>query len=97
MKDGEVSEIAIQLKDPCGPLDGHQRQRRCTCAQWEAVTTRDGGPMQALKDLFTSDVGLMSLASIVSMLGMGVFLVRYFLKHMKEDAAKAAAASSSTR
>jgi hypothetical protein len=48
--------------------------------------------MRALKDLFTSDVGLMSLAGIVFMLGMGVFFVRYFLKHMKEDEAKAAAA-----
>lgn len=49
--------------------------------------------MHALKDLFTSDVGLMSLAGIVFMLGMGVFFVRYFLKHMKEDEAKAKLAS----
>jgi hypothetical protein len=27
------------------------------------------------------------------MLGMGVFYVRYFLRHMQEDAAKAAAGS----
>jgi hypothetical protein len=47
--------------------------------------------MHALKDLFTSDVGLMSLVGIVFMLGMAVFFVRYFLRHMKEDAAKAAA------
>lgn len=46
--------------------------------------------MQAIKDLFTSDVGLMSLGSIVFMLGMGVFYLRYFLKHMQEDEAKAA-------
>lgn len=49
--------------------------------------------MHALKDLFTSDVGLMSLAGIVFMLGMGVFFVRYFMKHIKEDAAKADAAA----
>jgi len=49
--------------------------------------------MHALKDLFTSDVGLMSLAGIVFMLGMAVFFVRYFLKHMKEDEAREAAAS----
>jgi hypothetical protein len=49
--------------------------------------------MHALKDLFTTDVGLMSLAGIVFMLGMAVFFVRYFLRHMKEDADKAAAAS----
>lgn len=47
--------------------------------------------MHALKDLFTSDVGLMSIGGIVFMLGMGVFFVRYFLKHIKEDAARAAA------
>jgi predicted RND superfamily exporter protein len=47
--------------------------------------------MHALKDLFTSDVGLMSLAGIVFMLGMGVFYVRHFLNHMHEDEAKAAA------
>jgi Protein of unknown function (DUF3149) len=47
--------------------------------------------MHALKDLFTSDVGLMSIGGIVFMLGMGVFFVWYFLKHIKEDAAKAAA------
>lgn len=46
--------------------------------------------VQAIKDLFTSDVGLMSLGSIVFMLGMGVFYLRYFLKHMHEDEAKAA-------
>lgn len=54
----------------------------------------NGGPnpteraMHALKDLFTSDVGLMSLAGIVFMLGMGVFFVRFFLSHMREDAAR---------
>jgi GH24 family phage-related lysozyme (muramidase) len=47
--------------------------------------------MHAIEDLFTSDVGLMSIASIAFMLGMGVFFVRYFLRHVREDAAKAAA------
>jgi hypothetical protein len=42
--------------------------------------------------LFTTDVGLMSAAGIAFMLGMGVFFVRYFLRHMQEDAEKAAAA-----
>jgi hypothetical protein len=45
--------------------------------------------MHALKDLFTSDVGLMSISGIVFMLGMGVFFVRYFLRHMHEDEARA--------
>jgi Protein of unknown function (DUF3149) len=45
--------------------------------------------MHALKDLFTSDVGLMSAAGIAFMLGMGVFYVRYFLRHMHEDEMRA--------
>ena len=44
--------------------------------------------MHALIDLFTSDVGLLSLASIVFMLGMGVFYLRYFIRHMHEDEAR---------
>ncbi len=49
--------------------------------------------MHLLKDLFTTDVGLMSVTGIAFMLGMGVFFVRYFLRHMKEDAQKAEAAT----
>lgn len=41
--------------------------------------------MVALKELFTSDAGLLSLAVIGFMLGMGAFYLRYFLKHMHED------------
>lgn len=43
--------------------------------------------MHALKDLFTSDVGLFSLGVIVFMLGMGGFFLRYFLRHIELDAA----------
>jgi hypothetical protein len=45
--------------------------------------------MHALKDLFTTDVGLMSAAGMAFMLGMGVFYVRYFLRHMDEDERRA--------
>ncbi len=45
--------------------------------------------MHALKDLFTSDVGLMSVAVIAFMLGMAVFFIRYSLKHMREEEASA--------
>jgi len=45
--------------------------------------------MHALKDLFTTDVGLMSIGGIIFMLGMGVFFLRFFLKHMREDEARA--------
>lgn len=41
--------------------------------------------MTALKELFTSGPGLMSAAGIAFMLGMGVFFLRYFLKHIRED------------
>lgn len=46
--------------------------------------------MHAWKDLFSSDVGLMSLGVIAFTLGMGIFFVRYFLKQMREDAKRAA-------
>jgi hypothetical protein len=50
--------------------------------------------VSAFKELFTTDVGLMSIAVIAFMLGMGVFYLRYFLKHVREDAAKAAGRSA---
>lgn len=45
--------------------------------------------MQLLKDLFSSDVGLMSAAAIAITLGMGAFHVSYFLRHVREDAQRA--------
>jgi hypothetical protein len=45
--------------------------------------------VRILSDLFSTDVGLMSAAGIAFMLGMGVFFLRYFSRHMKEDAARA--------
>jgi hypothetical protein len=44
--------------------------------------------MQLMKELFLSDVGLLSLAVIVFMLGMGGFYLRYFLQHMHQDEAR---------
>ena len=46
--------------------------------------------MSAFKELFTSGPGLMSVAGIAFMLGMGVFFLCYFLKHMREDGEAAA-------
>jgi Protein of unknown function (DUF3149) len=43
-----------------------------------------------LKELFTTDVGLMTVIGLTFMLGMGAFFVRYFLKHMREDGEAAA-------
>ncbi len=41
--------------------------------------------MSVFKDLLSSDSGLLSLAVLVFMFGMGGFYVRYFLRHMRED------------
>lgn len=41
--------------------------------------------MQALRELFTSDVGLLSLAVIVIVIGMGIYFVRFFKKQMDES------------
>ena len=41
--------------------------------------------MQALRELFTSDVGLLSLAVIVIVIGMGLYFVRFVQKQMKES------------
>jgi hypothetical protein len=49
--------------------------------------------MHALQDLFSTDYGLMSIGGIVFMIGMGVFFVRFFMKHMREDEAAAKAAA----
>lgn len=46
-----------------------------------------------LKDLFTTDVGLMTVIGLSFMLGMGVFFIRYFLRHMREDGEAAARAA----
>ena len=47
--------------------------------------------MQVFKDLFTSDVGLMSAATIGIVIAMSVFFTVYFRKCMREDEAKARA------
>ena len=46
--------------------------------------------MRLLTELMTTDVGLMSAAVILVTLGMGAYYLRYFLRHMHEDEAKAA-------
>lgn len=48
--------------------------------------------MHALQDFFSTDYGLLSAAVIAFMLGMGVFYVRYFVRHMQEDEARERAA-----
>ena len=41
--------------------------------------------MHALQDFLSTDYGLMSAAGLAFMLGMGVFFLRYFLRHIRED------------
>lgn len=41
--------------------------------------------MKLLNDLFSTDYGLMSIGSIIFMLGMAVFFVRFFRRKMDED------------
>ncbi|MBP6719009.1 MAG: DUF3149 domain-containing protein [Rhodoferax sp.] len=41
--------------------------------------------MKALSDLFSTDYGLMTVAGLAFMIGMGVWFVRYFMRKMDED------------
>jgi hypothetical protein len=45
--------------------------------------------MHALRDFFSTDYGLMSAAGLALTLGLGVFFLRYFLRHIREDSAAA--------
>lgn len=44
--------------------------------------------MSALKELFSTDVGLLSVATLGIILGMAAFYVWYFVKHVREDTAR---------
>jgi uncharacterized membrane protein YqhA len=46
--------------------------------------------MKLMSELLTTDVGLMSVAGMVFMIGMGVYMARYFVKHMRAEEAAAA-------
>lgn len=43
----------------------------------------------ALQDLFTTDIGLLSLATIAFIVGMGGYLAWYVRKHVADDEARA--------
>ena len=45
--------------------------------------------MELVKDLFSSDVGLLSIAVLAFIVAMAVFFLRFFLRNMREDEAKA--------
>lgn len=46
--------------------------------------------MTALKVLFSTDVGLFSVATIGITLAMGAYYVWYFVKHVRDDSAREA-------
>ena len=41
--------------------------------------------MEALKLLFTSDIGLLSLFTITFIIGMGIWFRRFFTKHIEAE------------
>lgn len=41
--------------------------------------------MKALSDLFSTDYGLMSVAGIAFMIGMGAWFIAYFKRKIAED------------
>lgn len=47
--------------------------------------------MQAWKDFLTTDYGLLSAAVIAFMLGMVVFFINFFNRHIREDTEREAA------
>ena len=44
--------------------------------------------MEALKLLFTTDIGLMSLFTLVSIIGMGIWFRRFFNKQIEAEEAR---------
>jgi len=52
--------------------------------------------MVALKELFTTDIGLLSLFVIAFIIGMGIWLSRFFAARMREDEAAARASAGRT-
>jgi len=46
--------------------------------------------MGALKELFGTDVGLLSLGVILFIIGMAVWFFRFFQRHIREEEAQAA-------
>ena len=81
--------VSPRITLPVIHVDARQGHAADTGAQSSLLHDKEK-VMHALKDLFTSDVGLMAVAGLTFMLGMGVFFVRYFFKHMREDGERAA-------
>ncbi len=78
------------------PVAGFRLSRDAACVR--STTGRAGAQwlhchfaehvMPLLRELFSTPMGLMSAAGIAFMLGMAVFFVRFFMRHMREDEAR---------
>jgi hypothetical protein len=49
------------------------------------VASKKGDKSMAMEILFGSDIGLLSLFTIVFVLGMGLYIWRFVQRHMKEE------------
>ena len=47
--------------------------------------------MVALQELFTTDIGLLSLGVLLFIVGMAVWFARFFLSHIRQDGGRACA------
>jgi hypothetical protein len=62
----------------------------------ESVTAKES-VLDAWRELFSTDIGLMSLGVLVVVIGIGLFFVRWFQNRIREDtAARDAAAAAPT-
>jgi uncharacterized membrane-anchored protein len=50
--------------------------------------------LEALRELLTTDIGLLSLFVIAFIIGMGFWLYRFFTSRMREDEAAARSAAA---
>jgi len=53
--------------------------------------------LDAWRELFSTDIGLMSLGVLLVMVGIGAFFVRWFLARIREDTATRDAAARAPR
>ena len=83
-----LSALLIWVNSGMQPIDIGQATDRAKAVQSVLFQHLDEEKtMKAIADLFSTDYGLMSIAGIAFMIGMGVFFLRYFKQHMDADAA----------
>jgi hypothetical protein len=62
-----------------------------------ASTTAKEPSLDAWRELFSTDIGLMSLGVLLVMVGIGAFFIRWFLVRIREDTATRDAAARAPR